>query len=49
MAVYRCSGCDRLVDDDYEPGTPDPESEDFELLCERCAEEVEDEQEQDNG
>ena len=36
MAVYRCSRCDRFVDDDWEPGTEDPEHE-FEMMCESCA------------
>lgn len=39
MAIYRCSGCDRMVDDDYEPGTDDG-TEDFGLLCESCAEDL---------
>ena len=38
MAIYRCNGCDRLVDDDYEPGTTDPESNYDSMLCEACAE-----------
>jgi len=36
MAIYRCSRCDRFVDDDWEVGTEDPE-DDLEMMCESCA------------
>ena len=37
MAIYRCSRCDRFVDDDWEPGIEDPENS-LEMMCESCAE-----------
>ena len=42
MAVYRCSRCDRFVDDDWEVGTEDPEDS-CEMMCESCACEILDE------
>ncbi len=39
MAMYRCSECDELVDDDYNPGVESP-TEEFGLMCESCACEI---------
>jgi len=36
MAIYRCSRCDRFVDDDWDVGTEDPENA-LEMMCESCA------------
>lgn len=36
MAIYTCAFCDRLVDDDYEPGT---EYGSY-LICEDCVIEI---------
>ena len=37
MAIYRCSRCDNLVDDDWNPGEQDPENP-YELICPSCLE-----------
>ncbi len=39
MAMYRCSECDELLDDDYSPGIESP-TEEFGLMCESCACEI---------
>lgn len=39
MATYYCHHCDRYIDNDYHPGTPDPDREN-ELMCEGCVEEI---------
>ena len=40
--MYRCSRCDRFVDDDWEVGIEDPENG-CEMMCEKCAEDYLDE------
>ena len=40
MAIYRCSRCNQLIDDDYEPGEEDPE-DGCELICPGCFEDIE--------
>lgn len=44
MAMYKCSGCDEYVDDDWLPCTEDKKTE-FGLLCPDCAMEREEESE----
>lgn len=46
MAVYRCSRCDEYKDGDWHPATEDPKEE-FGLMCEECAGEAEEEEEED--
>ena len=43
MSVYICSECGQFIDDDYNVGTEDPRSKDFEMICEYCACEILDE------
>ena len=40
MAMYNCSECSELTDDDHNPGTEHPYKE-CELVCEDCMLEVE--------
>ena len=37
MACYKCSRCDEFKDDDWNPGTEDPDNP-YELMCEDCVE-----------
>lgn len=39
MAIYRCPECDRMIDDDWNPGT----DINGELVCEDCVIELEEE------
>jgi hypothetical protein len=45
MAVYMCHHCGNYKDNDWEPGQEDPTSENFDLICEACLEDYEEEQE----
>ena len=40
MAMYYCSRCGEMKDEDWNPCTEDPKDE-FGLMCESCACEVE--------
>ena len=45
MAIYHCNECDQMRDDDYHGCFEDPRNgpNDFDLLCEDCIGEVEEE------
>lgn len=51
MSIYHCNECDRMRDCDYDGCFEDPRNgpNDFELLCEDCIGEVEEELEREEN
>ena len=47
MAMYYCHHCDTYQDDDRSPGSEDPTSTGFDLICPDCLDEWLDEKEED--